>query len=112
MHFNWLTNLPKDQSFSRLAIELEYELRPRITRYLLRKFEQDFGDDFSSFYFDVDVNTSGCALGGPLRNDSACAWLKILTQRSTDLNSTCTSRICRKKLRFSARLTLLFLLLY
>jgi hypothetical protein len=63
MHFNWLTNLPKDQSFSRLAIELEYELRPRITRYLLRKFEQDFGDDFSSFYFDVDVNTQWVRIG-------------------------------------------------
>ena len=57
MHFNWVTNLPKDQRFNRLSIELEYELRPRITKYLMQKFEQECCGDFSCFYFEVDVNT-------------------------------------------------------
>lgn len=63
MHFNWLTNLPKDQRYSRLSIELEYELRPRITRYLMRKFESDCCGDFSCFHFDVDVNTQWVRVG-------------------------------------------------
>ena len=63
MHFNWLTNLPKDKRFSRLSVELEYDLRPRLTRYLMRKFENDICGDFSCFHFDVDVNTQWVRVG-------------------------------------------------
>ena len=63
MHFNWLTNLPKDQRFNRLSIELEYVLRPQLTRYLMRKFEQECCGDFSCFYFEVDVNTQWVRIG-------------------------------------------------
>ena len=38
----------------RTCIDLEYSLRPRITRFLLSRLDVD--TDFSSFYFDVNVD--------------------------------------------------------
>ncbi len=38
----------------RTCIDLEYSLRPRITRFLLSRLDVD--TDFSSFYFDVNMD--------------------------------------------------------
>jgi len=55
--FNWIFSKKADQNQKKRCIELEYSLRPKITRFLLERFENECGGDFSSFYFDVDVLT-------------------------------------------------------
>ncbi|RNC89360.1 MAG: hypothetical protein ED555_07640 [Allomuricauda sp.] len=57
MKFNWIFSKKADQNQKKRCIELEYTLRPRITRFLLERFENECGGDFSNFYFDVDVHT-------------------------------------------------------
>ena len=37
------------------TIDLEYRLRPRITRFLMERLERELQGDFSSFHFDVDL---------------------------------------------------------
>ncbi|WP_431163517.1 hypothetical protein [Flagellimonas beolgyonensis] len=34
---------------------MEYSLRPKITKFLLKKIDGDSLGDFSSFHFDVDL---------------------------------------------------------
>ena len=62
MKFNWIYSKDADDSQKKRCIDLEYQLRPRITRYLLEKFDAECGGDFSNFYFDVDVNTERVAV--------------------------------------------------
>ena len=57
MKFNWIFSKKADQNQKKRCIELEYSLRPKITRFLLERFENECDGDFSSFYFDVDVIT-------------------------------------------------------
>ena len=57
MKFNWITSKTADQSQKKRCIELEYALRPKITKFLLERFESECHGDFSNFYFDVDVIT-------------------------------------------------------
>jgi hypothetical protein len=53
--FNWILSDNPDSSVKRACIDLEYRLRPKITKFLLSKFEGDNPIDFSSFHFDVDM---------------------------------------------------------
>ncbi|RIV46904.1 hypothetical protein [Flagellimonas pelagia] len=55
MHFNWLTSGDENLATKRACIDMEYSLRPKITRFLLKKIDGDFCSDFSCFYFDVDL---------------------------------------------------------
>ena len=57
MNFNWIISKTADQDQKKRRIELEYALRPRLTKYLLERFENECCGDFSCFYFDVDVHT-------------------------------------------------------
>ncbi|MEM8509610.1 MAG: hypothetical protein AAF717_17390 [Bacteroidota bacterium] len=57
MHFNWILPDQLDQNLKKRCIELEYALRPKLTRFLLDRFETDCCGDFSCFYFDVEVAT-------------------------------------------------------
>lgn len=57
MKFNWIISKTADQDQKKRSIELEYLLRPKITRFLLERFENECDGDFSNFYFDVDVIT-------------------------------------------------------
>ncbi len=57
MKFNWIFSKAIDSGQKKRCIDLEYQLRPKITRYLLDKFEIECCGDFSCFYFDVDMNT-------------------------------------------------------
>ena len=55
MHFNWILTNPEDQGQKQRSIEMEYILRPKITKYLMERFESECQGDFSCFHFDVDV---------------------------------------------------------
>jgi len=55
MHFNWLISGDNTPAIKRACIELEYSLRPKITKFLLKKNDGEFFGDFSSFHFDVDL---------------------------------------------------------
>ena len=55
MHFNWILNGNQNEADTKLLIDLEYRLRPRITRFLMERLEKECSGDFSSFYFDVDM---------------------------------------------------------
>ena len=58
MHFNWIYTKPTDPNQKAHSIELEYMLRPKITKYLMERFEDELNGDFSCFHFDVDVVSS------------------------------------------------------
>jgi len=53
MKFNWIFNKETDQTEKQRCIDMEYKLRPRITRYLIARMEQECHGDFSKFCFDV-----------------------------------------------------------
>ncbi len=53
--FNWIWEETPDDSLKKFCIELEYRLRPRITRFLMDRLDSELLEDFSSFHFDVDM---------------------------------------------------------
>ena len=55
MNFNWITGAETDEHLQRFCVELEYQLRPKITKFLISRFEFESFSDFSCFYFDVDL---------------------------------------------------------
>jgi hypothetical protein len=57
MNFNWILSNPADQAEKKRCVELEYSLRPKITKFLLERFENECDGDFSSFHFDIDMVT-------------------------------------------------------
>lgn len=63
MKFNWISDQEIDDSQSRFCIELEYRLRPRITRFLMDRLEYECRGDFSAFHFDVDLSTQELRIG-------------------------------------------------
>ena len=64
MIFNWISDKEIDDSLKKFCIELEFRLRPKITRFLMDRLEYECEGDFSSFHFDVDL-TSGKLHIGP-----------------------------------------------
>ncbi|NNC61382.1 MAG: hypothetical protein HKO11_03540 [Eudoraea sp.] len=58
MKFNWILSNDMDVNLKRQCIDLEYRLRPRITKFLMARLEQECSGDFSSFHFDVDMVTN------------------------------------------------------
>jgi len=69
VHFNWILTNPEDQIQKQRSIEMEYELRPKITKYLMERFETECCGDFSCFHFDVDVDNKTVSISTktPLR---------------------------------------------
>ncbi|NAS11057.1 hypothetical protein [Poritiphilus flavus] len=57
MKFNWISTAEADDTLKKRCIELEYQLRPKITRFLMARLEQECCGDFSCFYFDVNLET-------------------------------------------------------
>ncbi|SFR53085.1 hypothetical protein SAMN04490243_2670 [Robiginitalea myxolifaciens] len=55
MKFNWITAGIPGPEIEKHIIELEYQLRPRITRFLMRYFDPEVHEDFRAFQFDVDL---------------------------------------------------------
>ncbi len=55
MKFNWILKEGKDEQLKRFCVDLEYRLRPKITRFLLARVDNECNGDFSCFYFDVNM---------------------------------------------------------
>ncbi len=55
MTFNWITGREIDEKLHRLCIELEYEFRPKIIKFLIANFDMECCSDFSCFHFNVDL---------------------------------------------------------
>lgn len=55
MTFNWILDQHAATLDRRICIDLEYRLRPKITRFLMEHFERELRGDFSDFCFDVDL---------------------------------------------------------
>ena len=53
--FNWITEGILDPEQEKYCIELEYQLRPRITRFLMKYLDPEHHEHFSVFHFDVDL---------------------------------------------------------
>ncbi|MCE2612846.1 hypothetical protein LVD13_07675 [Flavobacteriaceae bacterium D16] len=64
MRFNWISEKEIDDSLRKLCIDLEYRLRPRITRFLMDRLEYECEGDFSSFHFDVDLTSGKLFISG------------------------------------------------
>ena len=54
MKFHWVGMNPKDRTTQKLRIELEYDLQSKITKFLMKRFEQECEGDFSAFEFNID----------------------------------------------------------
>ncbi|MEM1257227.1 MAG: hypothetical protein AAGC45_10040 [Bacteroidota bacterium] len=56
MKFNWKfpTN-ELSEELKKTCIELEYQLRPKITKFLLERMDVECCGDLTCFHFDVDV---------------------------------------------------------
>ncbi len=57
MKFNWILATQADDALKKFCIDLEYQLRPKITKFLMSRLEAECHGDFSSFSFDVDIAT-------------------------------------------------------
>jgi hypothetical protein len=62
VNFNWIFKDKADDKLKRFCVELEYQLRPKITRFLMERLEIDYDGDFSDFYFDVDMESKQITL--------------------------------------------------
>ncbi|MGB5819824.1 MAG: hypothetical protein WBG90_10095 [Saonia sp.] len=57
MKFNWIGADALKDDIKKFCIDLEYELRPKITHFLMSRLENECGGDFSCFHFDVNMDT-------------------------------------------------------
>ncbi|TAI49556.1 hypothetical protein [Flagellimonas allohymeniacidonis] len=55
MKFNWIISGANNAETKKACIDLEYRLRPKITRFLMDRLDTDDFSNFSCFYFDVDI---------------------------------------------------------
>ena len=55
MNLNWILSNNTDQNLERKCVDLEYQLRPKILKLLISKFDFECCTDFSCFHFDIDV---------------------------------------------------------
>ena len=62
MKFNWILDEAADEKLKKFCIELEYQLRPKITRFLMARLDNECDGDFSAFHFDVNMITKNITL--------------------------------------------------
>jgi len=55
VHFHWIINGEQDEVDQKELIDLEYRLRPRITRFILDRLGYECCDDFNCFHFEIDM---------------------------------------------------------
>jgi len=55
MNFQWNSANHIDEELHKFCVELEYKLRPRITRFLISRLEKETHGDFSKFFFEIDL---------------------------------------------------------
>lgn len=56
MKFQWNSVNHIDEDLYKFCVELEFKLRPVITRFLISRLEHETSGDFSNFHFDIDLN--------------------------------------------------------
>lgn len=86
MNFNWIVPNDMDEGVKRYCIELEYQLRPKITRFLMARLERECGGDFSCFHFDVDLIAKSIRIAA--RTPSSYA-RRIKRDFDREINSVC-----------------------
>ncbi|MEL6304137.1 MAG: hypothetical protein AAGL29_02555 [Bacteroidota bacterium] len=62
MKFNWVISGETDAAVKRACIDLEYRLRPRITKFLMSRLDEECCGNFSCFYFDVDLENKNVSI--------------------------------------------------
>ncbi|MEO1485869.1 MAG: hypothetical protein AAFU57_08985 [Bacteroidota bacterium] len=62
MKFNWVISGETDAAVKRACIDLEYRLRPRITKFLMSRLDAECCGNFSCFYFDVDLENKNVSI--------------------------------------------------
>lgn len=65
MKFTWNSVNQVDEGVKKLRIDLEYKLRPKITRFLMARLENECDGDFSCFHFDVDLEKMYVSIARP-----------------------------------------------
>ena len=56
VHFHWIFNGEQEELDKKELIDLEYQLRPRITRFIMDRIGFDCCEDYSCFHFDIDLD--------------------------------------------------------
>ena len=78
--FNWITEGTPDPDQRKYCIELEYQLRPRITRFLMKHLDPEHHEDISVFHFDVDLLRNEVRISDKTPSDYtsrvACAFMQ------------------------------------
>jgi hypothetical protein len=86
--FNWILSNDMDESIKRYCIDLEYQLRPKITKFLMARLEKECCGDFSCFHFDVDLVTNNIYISPSTPSHFARV---IKSDFEREINSTCCS---------------------
>lgn len=64
MKFNWqFPGKEVSDELKKACIEFEYELRPKITKFLLKRLDTECCEDLTCFHFDVDISSEWIWIG-------------------------------------------------
>ncbi|MEM7485537.1 MAG: hypothetical protein AAF348_10045 [Bacteroidota bacterium] len=85
MKFNWVISGDTNPTVKKVCIDLEYRLRPRITKFLLSRLDSEQLDDFSCFHFDVDIKNQWVWISEKTPNDYI---EKIKTDFDNEINGS------------------------
>ncbi|WP_297765463.1 hypothetical protein [uncultured Muriicola sp.] len=86
MKFNWIISRDIDDDFRRYCIDLEYKLRPKITKFLMSRLDEEFGGDYSCFHFDVDMVTENISIS----NKTPVEYISLFSSDfEREINGTC-----------------------
>jgi len=82
--FNWIIDQARG-NVTKMCVDLEYELRPKIVRFLMARLEQECSGDFSNFYFDVNIKTREIRISNKTPESLAA---KIRLEFESEINDT------------------------
>ncbi|MEL6917617.1 MAG: hypothetical protein AAFO99_07780 [Bacteroidota bacterium] len=86
MKFNWIGTESVKDDIKKFCIDLEYELRPKITRFLMLRLENECCGDFSCFHFDVNMDTMQITISEKTPKEYI---QKIQSDFELEINNTC-----------------------
>ncbi|WP_411031276.1 hypothetical protein [Spongiimicrobium sp. 3-5] len=86
MKFNWIGAKDSKNNIKKFCIELEYELRPKITRFLMSRLENECHGDFSSFHFDINMDTKQVTISDKTPKEYT---KKIQSDFDMEINNPC-----------------------
>jgi len=76
MKFHWVGVDVKDRNAKKLCIELEYDLQSKITKFLMKRLEDECQGDFSAFEFDVDPFQAQILI----RENTPALWAEVIRE--------------------------------